>query len=200
MRNQPILLALFVSAAATGSSCGASDSNTATFGQAQPGDEGAAGNTSRAGTGGFGPQADTYRSVVDPPVNLTSPVFGSLEDLVRAGGRAGLPGVACEYGDSPTCDFTRVDNCCSHLACKSVTDDPDDTFSTRACEALVSCVKTNVGCSTPSDPVCFLGADGRDDPNALCATEAYNAGHSDADSSFEHAVELINCLCGYSAW
>ena len=199
MRNQPILLVLLVSVVAAGSACSASESATApSSGQAQPG-YGRGGNRSGPGVDSFVPGGGTDTFLVDAGVDLTSPVFGpSLEDLVGAGGTGGSAVVTCEYGDTPSCDFTRVDNCCFHLACKYATNNPDNIFPTRACEALLSCVRTN-GCSTASDPVCFLGADGRDDPNAVCADEAYSAGHTDADSPYEHTVELINCLCGYNA-
>jgi hypothetical protein len=197
MQKRFAAIALLASLAVIELACGASDDPEGPPQAAGPGDGGTGSTTpgtgatvsSFGGTGGF---------VVDDGVGLTSSVFGSLDELIGAGGGGSVVVEPCDYGASPTCDYGRVNTCCSHLACIGAADptNPDDTQPVQACENLISCVQTN-GCSTAANPFCFLDAAGQEDENSPCAQEVYNAAHTEADGPYAHTLELINCLCGY---
>jgi len=187
-------IALPVSLTVVGLGCSASD---------EPEGPAQAVGPSEGGSDSVGPTGGTVSSfggtggfVVDEGLGLTSSVFGSLEDLVGAGGN-GIVVEPCDYGDAPTCDFGRVDTCCSHLACSHASSNPDDTYPIEACEGLLSCVQSNPGCSTAANPVCFLDSAGQEDPSSICADEVYLASHTDPEGPYAFTLQLINCLCGY---
>lgn len=155
-------------------------------------DGGASTSTGGAATTGGGASLGGTGTVL-PPVEentgLTSPVFGSIDDVVPDAGGGPEP---CEYPTPPTCDYTRIDGCCSHLACsKASGSDVDNPYPIESCNALVACVQANPGCSTADDPLCFGNEAGP------CVDEGYQASHEDLEGPFWWTVDLMRCVCGY---
>ena len=183
----PALMAALAGACGAGGGGDPPSASTETGGSAGAGTTVATGGNyvrSAGGTGGIGVEEET---------GLTSAVFGSLDDLVGSGAGGANP-TACDYGDVPSCDMTRIEGCCSHLACEfAPANDEWDTYGMETCESLLDCVEQHPGCSTADDPVCFVTG-GEDAP---CRQLGYAAGHEDPDGIFAFTVELVRCLCGY---
>lgn len=139
--------------------------------------------TSHAGQGGAAGSAGTAGA------GLTSNEFGNGGTSNADGGSV----VACDYGTTPSCDFTRVENCCSQYACEKATSDPWNTYPIESCQALVACVQAHPGCSTASDPLCFQ--DGNS--SSPCLNEGYQASHEDPQGPFAFTVKQVKCVCGY---
>jgi len=196
MRHPLLGLPLCAALAGCGLACSSSDDGLdPPVASGQPG-TGGEGN-SEVATGGFVANAGgTGGYVVDDGVGLTSPVFGSLDDLVGSGGGGGTL-VACDYGAAPACDFTRVDGCCSPLDCSQAATNPDDTHGIEMCENLIACIQDHMDCSTADNPFCFLDANGEEDNNSPCAEEVYATSHREPDGPYPATLALMNCICGY---
>lgn len=159
---------------------------TGGFGGSAPGTGGAPAAPGSGGADGGGGSAGARPE----DAGLGSDVFGSS---AGSGGTGGT-GSACDDSASPSCDFSRVETCCSHLACEKANGaDVFNTYPIESCQALVACVQSNPGCSSASDPLCF----GDEDPSAPCLNEGYLASHNDPDGPFAWTVALMTCLCGY---
>ncbi len=194
MQKTIILLTTAIAWVAAGAACSASNE----VDDPSPAPESTGGTDDPVtGTGGSVVGAGgTGGLVVDEGVGLTSSVFGSLADLLAAGG-GGVVIEPCDYGPTPTCDFTRLQGCCSHLDCSKASRNPDDTYPIEACQGLLACAQANPDCSTATNPFCFFDAAGEEDPNSVCADEVYLASHTDPEGPYAFTLELMKCACGY---
>jgi hypothetical protein len=120
---------------------------------------------------------------------LSSDVFGS-------GGLGAIAGAtaACEYPSPPDCDWSRVDGCCTALACERANgSDVFNTYPVESCRELVACVQAHPGCSSGGDPLCFQD----ESPSAPCLMQGYQASHNDPAGPFAWTAALVGCVCGY---
>jgi hypothetical protein len=121
---------------------------------------------------------------------------GLVSDMFGNGGEGNPDGgsvAACDYGATPTCDFTRVDDCCRQYACQKASSDPWNTYPIESCQALVACVQAHPGCSSASDPLCFQDGDS----SSPCLNEGYQASHEDPEGPFAFTMKQLQCVCGY---
>lgn len=185
---QLLLVPSLAFACAQGSDLDALDAPSGDAGS--PPQSGAAGSTPLApSAGGFG-SGGSAGSGGSGGEALTS----SSLDPNAGGGTGGIAAPACDYGATPTCDFTRETGCCSHLACQKASGaNVFDTYPVESCQALLTCIQANPGCSSASDPLCFQD----EAPTAPCLDEGYRASHTDPDGPFAWTKTLVECLCGY---
>jgi hypothetical protein len=153
---------------------GGGDAGAQTAVDAGTGTAGQGGAAGAAGMGGTG---------------LTSDEFGSAGTSSADGGSV----APCDYGATPTCDFTRVETCCSQYACERASSDPWNTYPIESCQALVACVQAHPGCSTASAPLCFQDGD----TSSPCLDEGYQASHEDPEGPFAFTLKQMKCVCGY---
>ncbi|HET9956779.1 MAG TPA: hypothetical protein VFQ61_19925 [Polyangiaceae bacterium] len=176
------------------SSPGNSGGRVGAGGKASGGTTSAGGTTSSVTSGGTAVVGGggTSTSSSSAGIGLYSSVFEA--GGTSAGGTSGAPPVVCDDSEPGTCDWTRVEGCCKQWACNRA--NGEDVFNPRpitACEALVTCVRANPGCSTASDPLCFQD----EKPTAPCLDEGYLASHEDPDGPFAWTEHLVRCVCGY---